>query len=72
MNEGHDVAVQGVMPLGGVKFDIKTILIRLLPTLVSIITELVTTGKIDVSKKDSSVIQGIIALLHMVLDELEG
>lgn len=67
-----DVDVQGQALLGGVKFDIRTVLLKLVPTLIGLVTELITTGKIDVKRRDSGVILGLIALLRALLEELEG
>ncbi len=70
MADSSNVKVQGLTSVGGQKFDIKRVLMQLLPTLMSLVTELLVTGKL--AKGTGRDFDAIKALLRAVLVELDN
>ena len=72
--DNDNLKVEGFIAAGnqGIKLNVRDVLLRLLPTLTSLITELVITGKVNLKGKDSAVIGGLIALLQELLTQLEA
>lgn len=63
----EQVEVQSFVGLNG-----RSMLVRLLPTLTGLVTEFLITGKVNLKGKDSALMQGVIAVLHELLNQLEA